>query len=75
MSFVRKNYIKNNFFIKEAGNPKKQESDPFFDVQVPMFGVFFRGCASGARQWRGAICHVWTSKNVKKLFPFPGSIK
>ena len=58
MSFVCKNYI-NEFF---------------FHVQVPMFGIFLRGCASALRQWMAAISHVWTSKNPKKIVPFPGSV-
>ena len=60
---------------KRARKSKKMRMRPFFYVQVPMFGVFFRGCASGVRQWRGDISHIWTSKNPKTLFPFPGSIK
>jgi len=60
---------------KEPKNPKKNRNETLFYVQVPMFGVFFCGCSSGVRYWRGTICHVWTSKNTKKLLPFPGSIK
>ena len=60
---------------KRARKSKKIGIRRFFYVQVPMFGVFFRGCASAVRHWRGAICHVCTSKNPKKLFLFPGSVK
>ena len=58
MSFVCKNYI----------------NEYFFHVQVPMFGIFLRGCGSALRQRRAAISHVWTSKNLKKIVPFHGSV-
>ena len=55
----------------KASRSKKIQNEPFFHVQVPMFGIFLGGCASALRQWRAAICHVWTSKNPKKNSPVP----